>query len=232
MGHDPSAADRGLKPGDVIAANVHGVKNRLWSIGGSLSELSRQCAPELAEAIQREVAALDGVSRDMSGLMTWYRVSRRHCDMKVPVRIGDLLDDASIDDARSGIAIETVLDASCVPDSMVVVDRALLLEGLRNLVGNAVRHARTRISICVRRTEEGVAFVIEDDGPGFPENTATPLPSFDPTRTGVGLLLVRKIARKHEYRGHRGSMEIGHSQSLGGASVTVNLPCALKTFDF
>ena len=78
------------------------------------------------------------------------------------------------------------------------VERMVAARALAPLLDNAVRHARSRVSITVRR--EGDAIVrVDDDGPGLPDDgDAEAL--FAPGRSGgagagLGLALARRLAR-------------------------------------
>ena len=74
-----------------------------------------------------------------------------------------------------------------------------------------------------------VAVVVEDDGPGIPpEDRVRVLGRFvrlDESRqrrtgsSGLGLSLSHAIAKRH-----RGSIDVGDSEHLGGARVTIELP--------
>jgi nitrogen fixation/metabolism regulation signal transduction histidine kinase len=115
------------------------------------------------------------------------------------------------------------------------IDRQMLRRVLVNLVRNAVeaiRDARPALTdgasrghVIVRaeRTEEGVAVVVEDDGPGVPEPARERI--FDPyfttklEGTGLGLAIVKKIVVEHI-----GAITVNRSTRLGGAAFVVALP--------
>jgi signal transduction histidine kinase len=89
------------------------------------------------------------------------------------------------------------------PES-VLGDPALLRRLLRNLVENALRHGKPPVDITVGRESERVVLRVRDHGEGIPAPEAETL--FEPFRrarqsgasgTGLGLSLVRKIARHH-----------------------------------
>jgi two-component system sensor histidine kinase RegB len=59
------------------------------------------------------------------------------------------------------------------------------LQGVGNLVHNAVSFARTRVSVTTRWTRDWIEVEIADDGPGFPEMLLDELGSpFVSTRAG------------------------------------------------
>lgn len=78
---------------------------------------------------------------------------------------------------------------------------------LRNLVGNAVRHAAEHILITVRNQGGWVVTTVHDDGPGVPAGDAERIferftrlddaRSRDSGGTGLGLAIARDLARCH-----------------------------------
>jgi two-component system nitrogen regulation sensor histidine kinase NtrY len=118
----------------------------------------------------------------------------------------------------------------------VAIDRQMLRRVLVNLVRNAVEAVRggapsadgeTRGHVVVRaeRRGDGVSLVVEDDGPGVPEQSRERV--FDPyvttkqEGTGLGLAIVKKIVVEHD-----GWITVGKSERLGGAAFVVGLPFA------
>ena len=83
-------------------------------------------------------------------------------------------------------------------------DERLLRHGIRNLLSNARKHAGgDGAQLLVRRTAQGVRIVVRDRGPGVPQAQAEHI--FEPfirlggraEGSGLGLALVRRIARLH-----------------------------------
>src|SRR5690606_32870597 len=101
-----------------------------------------------------------------------------------------------------------------------------------NLLENAMKWARGRVAVTVTRADGDderqpmFALVIEDDGPGIPEERTrealTRGRRLDETKpgTGLGLAIVADLVK--EYGGR-----LGLSRSaLGGLNATVTLRCA------
>lgn len=107
----------------------------------------------------------------------------------------------------------------CLP-----ANREALELALRNLIANALRHARARVAVSVARAGDGYALQVDDDGEGVPEadreRVFQPFAQLrkHPEGFGLGLALVRVIAEKH---GGRASVA---DSSLGGASFRIDLP--------
>ncbi len=129
--------------------------------------------------------------------------------------------------AVAGAQIEL---APCPADAGMIEARPEALErALDNLLQNALRHGeRVRLSLELRRGE--LAFVIEDDGPGIPEEArervSQPFVRLDEARSqnrgggvGLGMAIAADIARRHG-----GRLELGESAALGGLKVALVLP--------
>jgi signal transduction histidine kinase len=82
-------------------------------------------------------------------------------------------------------------------------DARLLRRMVRNLLENAKRHGKPPVSVFLRRDGQWAVFDVVDSGPGIPEaereRVFTPFHRLgdDAQGTGLGLSLVRQIARMH-----------------------------------
>jgi signal transduction histidine kinase len=109
---------------------------------------------------------------------------------------------------------------------LVDVDGAKVERIVENLLNNAARHtpAGTPIQVVVVEEAQGVLVVVEDEGPGVPDDIKDEV--FEPFRqgdgarggVGIGLSLVRRFAELH---GGSARVEDG---SGGGARFVVTLP--------
>lgn len=131
------------------------------------------------------------------------------------------------------VSVEWEVPRASLP---AAIDRQMLRRVLVNIVRNAVqaiRDARAkgaasdavlgRVVVSARADGDGSAIVIEDDGPGVPDDTRDRI--FDPyfttkvDGTGLGLAIVKKIVVEHG-----GTIEVDASERLGGARFTLRLP--------
>jgi signal transduction histidine kinase len=94
---------------------------------------------------------------------------------------------------------------------------------LANLVGNAIRHARSVVRVCAESDGDVALLSVEDDGPGVAPELVGRL--FQPWATsggkggtGLGLLIVDRIARAH------GGLAGFEGSPAGGARFVVRLP--------
>jgi two-component system osmolarity sensor histidine kinase EnvZ len=114
------------------------------------------------------------------------------------------------------------------PDHVILsVKKAALRRCLTNLVDNALKASR-HVAVTLQPGERHTQIVVEDDGPGIPENRREeafrPFHRLDQGRnlqsggSGLGLAIARDIARAHG-----GDITLDKS-SLGGLKATIRLP--------
>jgi signal transduction histidine kinase len=108
--------------------------------------------------------------------------------------------------ARARSAGDAVVDSSRVSAGPVRANPSELRRVVRNLVDNAVTHARTRVELRVAVEDAAVVLDVVDDGPGVPEEARDRVfERFyrgDPARTrgaagtGLGLAIARSLAER------------------------------------
>lgn len=112
----------------------------------------------------------------------------------------------------------------CVPGTGVYANAAALELAVRNLLSNAMRHARREVLVTAESRHDGFHLQVEDDGPGIPRGHRQDVfaPYFRlhdaPGGFGLGLAMVRTIAERH---GGRVSIR---DSLLGGACLALFLP--------
>ena len=107
-------------------------------------------------------------------------------------------------------------------------DRRLLARAVDNLLRNAQKYAARQVALHARRDGGRVEIVVEDDGPGIPEDERErifePFHRLDRSRDratggfGLGLSIARKAVTLHG-----GTLHVEHS-ALGGARFVISLP--------
>jgi signal transduction histidine kinase len=125
--------------------------------------------------------------------------------------------------ARRGLVVERTVAASLPP---VEADDTRFPHALANLAGNAVKFARSRVRLAAEPgADGGVRFVVEDDGPGVPEDYRSRIferffrvPGQPHDGAGLGLSIAREIVRAHG-----GRMGVADAAG-GGARFHIELP--------
>ena len=122
---------------------------------------------------------------------------------------------------ESGVALH--LDIA--PTVLILGDRHLLSQAIANLLDNALKHGRGEIAVELRRGEREAILEIADRGPGIPEAERDIVfdrfvrlePSRSTPGNGLGLSLVRAVARLHD-------AEVSLADNRPGLRVRIAFP--------
>jgi two-component system, sensor histidine kinase and response regulator len=208
-----------------IAMLAHDIRNPLGT-ATIAAQLLRRFADEPAkvtdfcEKLTRALGRMNEMVRD---LLDYAHVGAGSLHI-TPVRMdigqlcGELIEEFLIADPGRSIAL------ACEGDLVGEWDRARIYQALSNLVGNATRYGQGKASMVVRRTPSAVELEVHNDGPPIP---STLLPTlFEPfergvqdgTGLGLGLYIVREVARLH------GGDVVVTSSADSGTTFTIRLP--------
>jgi len=128
----------------------------------------------------------------------------------------------AVDRLHEGVTV----DIAGNHQAQVRVERQDLDEMLGNLVENAAKYGGGRVFVTVEPKKKMVDILIEDDGPGIPEEKRGELfkrgARLDTTGkpgTGLGLAIVRDVAEIYG-----GSIHLEESEDLGGLLARLSLP--------
>ena len=120
---------------------------------------------------------------------------------------------------------DKVLMTDIAPGLRVRMDQHDFEEVLGNLLDNALKWSRERISLSAQRIGDTVLIVVADDGSGIPQDaygTATLSGQrLDTSKPGTGLGLAIAADLAHAYGG---KVKLGSSGSLGGLEARIQLP--------
>lgn len=214
---------------------IHDLKGPLVPIIGfsqklySSSEIPGDKVVEYARAIyyasMKLAATIDHVSTELRGNRL------QHCYDSEIFDIGQLLESVVACYAPKAELDRIELSMRCRGDGDRILfsgDSAKFQTLFENLIGNAVKYARSRVGIELAREGGKLVLTIEDDGCGieqkyhekiFDEYFQTPNSK---EGSGVGLYSVRKIVEHYH-----GSIRVGESPD-GGACFTVELPTVIS----
>jgi signal transduction histidine kinase len=197
----------------LLANASHELRTPLTRIRLGVELLKADATPARKAALERDIAEIDGL---IEGILLSSRLDAlSEPEVKEEV---DLLALAAEEAAR--------YEGCSVSGEPVIVrgNPALLRRLLRNLVENALRHGKPPVSVSVSREDGRAALRVSDQGPGIAATeTETVFEPFrrarqaNSTGTGLGLSLVRKIARHH---GGNAAIE---KNTPGGLTILVTL---------
>jgi signal transduction histidine kinase len=184
---------------------------------------------ERSRALEATVAAADRCARLADAVLTLARLDATTPGTRaapaVPVQeiVRLIASDVAPAAAARGVAVE----ASCAPVALAADPDALAVL-LRNLLDNAVRHARRRVTVDVSAGDE-ILIAVRDDGEGVSEDARARLfdrfyrvPGSDTPGSGIGLALVKRVAELHG-----GSVALGEGVGGRGLGIEVRLPRSL-----
>lgn len=207
------------------------IRSRLALVGGIQHDLRtyatrlRLRVEQIPDPLEREGAVRD--LADMIKLLDDALLASRSgaCQLDLEmVDLGALVAEALAARQRAGEAVET---GALAREAWVLGEPLALRRIVANLVENAQAYGlRARVS--VEAQPQWVRLVVEDDGPGIPEDQRRlilePFVRLEPSRArrtggaGLGLAIVRSLAEAHG-----GTVDIGEAQR-GGARLEVTLP--------
>jgi signal transduction histidine kinase len=186
----------------------HDLKAPLRSISRYAEWLEEDASERLSEDGRSHLARLRDRAERMrmmiEGVLAYARAGREHAPPET-VEVGALLRDVvELLDPPEEVRVEI---GPAMPT--LVTERAPLRQVLLNLIGNAVRYARTsdapRVRVGARDAGEFYEFSVEDNGPGIAPRLQTKIwtlfhtlePEERAQGTGIGLALVRKLVETH-----------------------------------
>ena len=195
---------------DLVTVLNHEIMNSLTPVASLAETASDYLQDEASPSAQSARAALAVLARRAEGLARFidgYRaLARLPPPQPRPTDVGRLLSEAaemtrlSRGDGRLIVAYEPPN-----PALMRDLDPDLVAQALLNLLGNAAEaaaeSAAPRVSLGLRLIDGRAEILIEDNGPGVPEerreDVFRPFVTTKPSGFGVGLSLARQIALSH-----------------------------------
>lgn len=211
---------------DAIA---HELRTPLVRLRYRLAMLEPQPSTEEQQGLDRDLGALDALIEEM---LTYARLDRPELplqcsELELGSWAGSRLTDWQA--LRADKRLDFVRPAMALP---WYGDTRLLDRALENLIGNALRHAVSRVTLAMSQQQDHYLLEVADDGPGIDQALAPqifePFVRLDQSRdrrtggAGLGLAIVRSIARHH-------GGEVLLLPSVAGARFCLKLPVHLDT---
>lgn len=201
----------------MLASASHELRTPLARLRVAVELMSKDAPPELQNEASADIGELDDLIEDLLLAARLESGSPNHREERV-----ELLAIAAEEAARVGATV------SGAPTE-IVGDPKLLRRMIRNLAENARRYGGgSPIDVSVSKSEAGARLEVADRGPGIPEEDlgrvfepfyrASDHSEGEDGGVGLGLALVREIARSHG-----GDVECTRRPG-GGTLLVVTLP--------
>jgi two-component system, OmpR family, sensor histidine kinase ResE len=211
---------------DFLSKVSHDMRSPLSVVSGAFAEIKSDFQDSLSEEHLRLLALAErGVAR-LLRLADKLSLAARHEKGQVELaqvhsEIGPIVKSAV--STQLGLESRRVVEVSVeVADNVTAaVDPQRLGYALAEIVGNAVRHARSKVLVtCANRGDE-VEIAVEDDGEGVPEDLTSRIfqrfgGGTNRGGLGLGLALAKDIVEAH-----RGRVSVGRSSLPPGRPGTV-----------
>jgi two-component system, OmpR family, sensor kinase len=190
----------------------------------------REDEQQRTQDIRRMEADLDDMEDLINELLNYSRLDKQPALELEPIRIESLIRQRIARFVESGCQIELYATNQ---ERLLSGDHAYLCKLVDNLVQNACRYARHKVSVSCSWNDSVFCFRVDDDGVGIAEDQREQI--FKPffrvknqsvkksTGFGLGLAIVKRIVQWHA-----GSIQVLTSQRLGGASFEVRLPVTIN----
>ena len=177
-------------------------------------------ASDLDETVCREATVM---RRQVDHHLARARAIGRRASAQARARVWESLE--AVQRALDRLYETVTVDIAGDQNAEVRVERQDLDEMIGNLVENAAKYGGGRVFVTVEPRGETTDIVVEDDGPGIPEQQREAIfqrgarLDTDKPGTGLGLAIVRDVA---EIYGGRITLE--ESEDLGGLLARLTLP--------
>lgn len=211
------------------ASVAHDLRNPIAIIEGHAEYLQinlekKTLEPEKISAIvgniQQAAKRLERYTESMRALHRSEELEVQRKEVLFGELYQDITADLSIITAEQSIALVCKND---VGEGPVKIDVGVLYRILENLIGNAVRFAKSEICLSFSNTSKGLEVMVEDDGNGFPEEVLKSPKSYfvseggDGQHSGLGLAICQIFCEKHG-----GALRLSNGE-MAGACVWFSL---------
>jgi signal transduction histidine kinase len=214
LAHNEDQAEEARRHAGNLA---HALKTPLTVITNAATAHS----PDLADTVCREALVM---RRQVDHHLARARAIGRRAAAQSRVRVWESLE--AVERAVDRLYEDVTVDIAGDQQAQVRVERQDLDEMLGNLVENAAKYGGGRVFVTVEPHNDKVDILVEDDGPGIPEEKRGELfargARLDTTGkpgTGLGLAIVRDVAEIYG-----GSVRLEESEDLGGLLARLRLP--------
>lgn len=186
----------------LAALAVHDLKNALGSLEGEL--LALEARPDAAAARTARLHC-EQLRRDTVAFLTLYRGAALQAvvDDESPQALLQAVARAADAHAAAGSPRVALVEGAAAPPYWYL-DIRLVRLALDAALHNALRHARTTVTLSAFERDGWLVLRIDDDGPGLAATAGQP----HAWSTGLGTELCRAVAQAHRNAGRQGRVAL------------------------
>lgn len=197
------------------AAFSHDLRNPITVLKGTVKVLRQGTADE--QTIDRLESYTLRIEQYVEAMSSIQRLEQ------MPVRISECsysLLSSELEDTAKLLAGALELTVSAPAHGTTQLDHGLFLTVAENLIGNAVRFAKSRIKICLKQQKNFLHLSVADDGPGYPaeliQNGPKPFGKIEENAEhfGMGLYSSQTLCLKHG-----GTLKLENSEGHGAIAI-------------
>lgn len=227
MTHNPQLADQ------LLAASIHEIKNRFGLMFSQLDQLL--AALPLDETLTLNAEQIKSEAQFIGAELVRVLASYKTLEGEQLINqdqqfVVDFLEEKVARHANTVRANGLSLDFDCDEDLDGFFDAGVVNIVLDTAIYNAVKEGAKTILLTAEYVDDFYLCIqIHDDGPGFP--TALLETDFaqgqiksDSQSTGLGLFFAQRLISQHREGDKQGRVELGKSDRLAGACVSLFLP--------
>lgn len=211
---------------NFVSDAAHQLRNPIAALQAQVEAAAGEFSPDNRARLEGVLAAARRLSHLVDQMLALARAEPSAAQTQAEVSLEEVV--GAVAETWLPVAIRQQVDLGFELSPVYVRGNALLLqELLGNLLDNALRHTPPGGSITVSCGQQGETawLAVDDSGSGIPAGELErvferfyQLPSDFRDGNGLGLAIVREIARQHG-----GSVSAVHSAKLGGACILVSL---------
>lgn len=211
---------------NFVSDAAHQLRNPIAALQAQVEAASLEFTAETRGKLDGILSAARRLSHLVDQMLTLARAEPSPAQTQPEVSLVDVV--GSVADTWLPVAIQRQIDLGFeLAPAYVRGSHLMLQELLGNLVDNALCHTPAGGAITVSCGQDGASawLAVDDSGSGIPETERErvferfyQLPGGQREGNGLGLAIVREIARQHG-----GQVNAGDSEKLGGARFSVTL---------
>ena len=224
--------------GELLAASIHEIKNRLGLMFGEIDGLLEQVS--LSDKQQQQVQSIKSESHFIGNELVRVLASYKSLSDDFFAHVNqhfaiEFLEEVIARHSYTVAAHKLNFVLDCDEEVSGFFDNGVLFVILDTLIYNSIKAGAHTIQLSAEEDEQYLYFIIKDDGPGFPEDmldgefTQGSI-TVESHSTGLGLFFANKLIQSHKEGDNAGSIKLtnytdaDNSTLPSGAKITLSIP--------